>query len=111
MLPDTNLEVIFDRIGDRLQVIRSSRRDKIVTVAKSIGVNHSVISQVENGRYKSLNFVLLNKLATYYKITVDDLVLPNDDIIHAKNNPQSVLIELLLSENRYLKEKIANISK
>ena len=110
MLSDANLEVIFDRIGDRLQVMRNSRRDKIVTVAKSVGVNHSVISQVENGRYKSLNFVLLNKIATYYKITIDDLVLPID-IIHSENYPKSALIELLRSENRYLKEKIANINK
>lgn len=65
--------ILFERIGSKLYMLRHSRKEKIDSVSKGIGVSKSVISQVENGRYRSLTVVLLSRFATYYNTSLADI--------------------------------------
>lgn len=39
---------------------------KLTTIEEAIGVSHTVISRIENGRYPCLNLHTLQKLSDYY---------------------------------------------
>jgi transcriptional regulator with XRE-family HTH domain len=70
-MPLTELLV---RIGQNLHQVRIRRNEKILTVALSIHISQSVISQVENGTYKCVSLTVLEKFADYYKLSIDDIM-------------------------------------
>jgi transcriptional regulator with XRE-family HTH domain len=67
-------ELLID-IGDKFYQLRHLRKEKITAVASSIGISHPVISQIENGNYKSLSIELLFRLANYYNVSVQDILI------------------------------------
>ena len=73
--PDFNYELNSSllHIGKKFAGIRHTRNEKLMTVARAINVSHSVISEIENGRYIGLSMALLIKLASYYQITLNEL--------------------------------------
>ena len=99
-------EVLFESIGNRLYLIRHSRKEKIEAVAKSIGVSHTVISKIENGRYPGVSVALLAKLADYYQIPFEELIdnPQRKNSSGDKENQNTILIELLIAENKKLKQ-------
>ena len=64
----------FSKIGIRLHLLRTYRKEKIATVANAIGVTHSVISKIENGRYASLKVGTLLQLAKHYDTSVEKII-------------------------------------
>jgi transcriptional regulator with XRE-family HTH domain len=70
------MEQILSTIGSNLHKLRHSKEQKLETVAKAIGVKHSVISKIEHGRYECLNLRLLLKLANYFEVPITDLLSP-----------------------------------
>jgi len=101
---DTN--VLLLHLGEKLYKIRHLRKEKITSVASAINISHSVLSQVENGKYKSLSIDLLFKIAAYYNTQIDELLsnTGNNDKIES-----NAIIKLILSENKSLKEKLAEL--
>lgn len=63
-------------VGQKLSDVRKKRNEKIMSVAMSIGVSHSVISKIENGRYPGLSIQLLVVLAQYYNLHLSQ-IFPN----------------------------------
>ncbi len=61
-------------IGSNLNRLRYEKNEKIETVAKAIGVHHSVVSKIENGRYNGLNVKMLQKLAKYYQEDITNIL-------------------------------------
>ncbi len=53
----------------------------MVYVAKSIGVSHSVISKIENGRYPFLSLSILLKLANHYNMSITEILQIKEDSI------------------------------
>lgn len=72
---EKSLAIILEDIGYKLFLERQKRKETLYSVATSIGVTHPIISQIENGRYKSLNIKILHKLTKYYNIQFIDLFL------------------------------------
>ncbi len=68
------LEDLLKDIGKKLYRIRHDRYEKIETVAKGVGVSHSVVSKIENGRYGSLSLKLLSKITDYYGCSVLEVI-------------------------------------
>jgi transcriptional regulator with XRE-family HTH domain len=68
---DHQLNDLLSGIGKEFYTIRHQRDEKLTSVAKAIGVSHSVISQVENGRYHCLNLELVSRLANYYNVALE----------------------------------------
>jgi transcriptional regulator with XRE-family HTH domain len=75
-MPENNISGLLTYIGSRLYETRRMKNEKIANVARSVHKSSSVISQVENGRYKSLNLQLLTQIANYYGIDIADLLAP-----------------------------------
>jgi transcriptional regulator with XRE-family HTH domain len=77
MLPSNpSLNQLFEDIGSRLYQTRHARNEKLTTVARSVGVSHTVVSQIENGRYKSLSLQLLYRIIDYYDLPLTAVLLP-----------------------------------
>lgn len=74
MQPDENVNVLLKQIGDILYQARHARKEKITSVAKNIGVSHTVISKIENGKYPALSLQLLHRLVKYYKLDKEIVV-------------------------------------
>lgn len=60
-------------VGQKLSDVRKKRNEKIMSVAMSIGVSHSVISKIENGRYPGLSMQMLVQIASYYNIPLAEV--------------------------------------
>ena len=59
--------------GKKLYDFRRARNEKMVTVAKNIGISQATLSKIENGKYAALNFTLLSRLVYYYNSTLTEL--------------------------------------
>jgi transcriptional regulator with XRE-family HTH domain len=70
------LTELLARIGQNLHQVRIRRNEKILTVALSIHISQSVISQIEHGTYTCLSLTVLEKFADYYKISIDEIMQP-----------------------------------
>lgn len=68
------LEKFLERIGYKLYVARHNKREKITAAANNIGISHPTLSQIENGKYKSLTIRLVFKLAFYYDLDLDEFL-------------------------------------
>ncbi|MES2704752.1 MAG: helix-turn-helix transcriptional regulator [Bacteroidota bacterium] len=82
----TSLVHLFQQIGSKLYSIRHSRNEKLTSVASSIGFSHTVISQIENGRYKGLSIKTLHQLASYYKVPLEEILASTDNDCSSPSN-------------------------
>jgi transcriptional regulator with XRE-family HTH domain len=67
-------------IGKRLRKIRVSREIKLDTVVAMTGFSETVISKIENGKYKSLKVTLLHILTEFYEIEMSQVIPSKMDI-------------------------------
>jgi DNA-binding Xre family transcriptional regulator len=74
MIKDINVEEQLIKIGHNLHTIRNYKKEKLEGVAKSIGITHSVLSKIENGRYDGLTVTLLIKLCNHYQVTLQQVL-------------------------------------
>jgi transcriptional regulator with XRE-family HTH domain len=65
MISNSSNDFLYD-LGRKLYKIRHDRDEKLETVAKGVGVSHSVVSKIENGRYSCLSLKLLLRMSDYY---------------------------------------------
>jgi DNA-binding XRE family transcriptional regulator len=63
----------FLAIGKNIAQARYNRSEKIETVAKSVGLSASVISQIENGRYLPLKMKTLMSLCEYLEVPMEEI--------------------------------------
>lgn len=68
-------------IGKRLRKVRLSREIKLDTVVAMTGCSETVISKVENGKYKSLKVTLLHVLTEFYGIEMTQVIPSKMDIV------------------------------
>ncbi len=68
-------------IGKRLRKVRLSREMKLDTVVAMTGCSETVISKVENGKYKSLKITLLHVLTEFYGIEMTQVIPSKTDIV------------------------------
>ena len=68
-------------IGKRLRKIRVAQDMKLDTVVAMIGFSETVISKVENGKYKSLKITLLHILAEFYGIDMIHIIPSKTDML------------------------------
>jgi len=64
------LKGFLEQIGEKLRNTRHLRSEKLATVAEGTGLSHTVLSQVENGRYLCLSFDLLFRILNYYQLDI-----------------------------------------
>jgi len=62
-------------VGKKIADARHMRGEKCVTVAKAIGLSHTVISQIENGRYNCVKYTTLLALFRYLEIPMTSPIL------------------------------------
>lgn len=74
MVTNSSLDNLLERIGEMIYTLRQQKGEKLDSVSQSIGISHTVLSQVEHGRYKPLSFKLLEKIAAYYNKSVVDII-------------------------------------
>ncbi|MBS1585720.1 MAG: helix-turn-helix transcriptional regulator [Bacteroidetes bacterium] len=55
MNTQNSLMPLLTKIGNKLYSLRHERKDKLVNVAKGVGLTHPVISQIERGLYLCLS--------------------------------------------------------
>ncbi len=75
----SSLQTVLADIGNNLYIIRHSRKEKLTAVSVSIGISHPVLSQIENGKYEGLSIKLIVKLAQYYNVPAERILLGNID--------------------------------
>ena len=99
---------ISERIAQKLSVIRFDRKEALKSVAKSVGVSHSVISQIEAAGYEGLGLRLLSKIADYYEVTLDEILAPPET--NTKDHLYD-LIDNLSLEIKLLKERLRDFEE
>ncbi|HEY9177564.1 MAG TPA: helix-turn-helix domain-containing protein [Flavipsychrobacter sp.] len=93
-----SLEQLLSQLGSELYYQRHTTKQKLISVSKSVGVSHAVISRIENGRYEPLTLSLLKRLTDYYQIPLS-LLFVSDNSDNA-----GVLLEHMRSEVDFLRE-------
>lgn len=66
------LDNVLIKVGEYLRKKRLETDQKILSVSLSVGISHSVISKIENGKYKGLSLKLLLKLIRHYDTPFED---------------------------------------
>lgn len=66
-------------VGQKLKELRVKHRQSLQEVADAIGASKTHIWDLETGRSKNPSLELLTKIATYYRVSVADLVGENPD--------------------------------
>ncbi len=59
------------KLGIRLMILRGDRPRR--KVAEEMGVHINTLERYENGKSRSLKFHTLERIAEYYKVSVEDL--------------------------------------
>lgn len=118
---------LLKTIGENLHTIRNARKETLQSVALDIGVSHSVISKIENGRYKSLQISVLVALCNHYNVTLQQILsLEVANIFqltqHNKEGNQKLIgqeiatgydlyIKQIDSENKFLRAQLERLTK
>ena len=80
------LSAYHKQVGKKLRYIRRVRKEKMVSVAKSIGLSEGTISRIERGKYPKLHTRQIMMFADYYNISIDDLISAKE-IEYTDNRP------------------------
>ena len=84
-------------LGEKIRALRSKLNVNQTVVADNIGVVVSTYSQYENNIQKP-NYVILNKLAKYYGVSLDFLINQEDNVNDDNNlDTDYLLFESLLN--------------
>jgi transcriptional regulator with XRE-family HTH domain len=75
MTNNSEIKTFLQHIGDKLRLARHLKDEKLMTVAHSTGISHTVLSQVENGRYYCLSLSMLMRILSYYHLEYKDICL------------------------------------
>ena len=78
---------LLHQIGRKLYATRRIKDEKLDSVASSTGISKTVISDIENGKYTSLNFDAALKLANYHGVHLKDLLGEAIGDDHGTNAP------------------------
>jgi len=65
-------------IGSRLKEVRDSKSMTLRQVEESTGISNAYLSQLENDKIKSPSANVLYKLASLYKVSLNDLLSETD---------------------------------
>ena len=68
------MSILFDKI----QALCDSHGITITEMCRQCNINRSMLSDLKFGRVKSLNAITLQKIATFFNVTVE-YFLPNDN--------------------------------
>lgn len=77
-MKDQLLNDVLKTIGQNVYTLRHKENEKLTTVAKSVGVTHSVISKIENSNYESLNLKLLVQIANHFNVPLNTILSQNN---------------------------------
>jgi transcriptional regulator with XRE-family HTH domain len=77
-MKDQLLNDVLTTIGQNVYTLRQKENEKLTTVAKSVGVTHSVISKIENSNYESLNLKLLVQIANHFNVPLNTILSQNN---------------------------------
>jgi transcriptional regulator with XRE-family HTH domain len=77
-MKDQLLNDVLTTIGHNVYTLRQKENEKLTTVAKSVGVTHSVISKIENSNYESLNLKLLVQIANHFNVPLNTILSQNN---------------------------------
>lgn len=77
-MKDQLLNDVLTTIGQNVYTLRQKENEKLTTVAKSVGVTHSVISKIENSSYESLNLKLLVQIANHFNVPLNTILSQNN---------------------------------
>lgn len=87
---EINEDDVLQKVGQALFMLRSEKRITLESVSDSIGVSHSVVSKIENGRYPNVSLALLIKFANHYKTSLTNIIpLENIQIFHFSQHDNS----------------------
>jgi len=108
---------------ERIDKLCKDNGTNITQMCKEAGVQRSALSEYKSGRHKTISFSNLQKIADYFKMTVDELVngettetkkdeITFDDFTYAMYNESRELLpeekEMLLDMAKLMKEKRKN---
>ncbi len=83
---DTNIDAVIDGLGARLRALRRTRAMTLADLAEATGTSQATLSRLESGERRP-SLELLLRLASTYRVTVDELVdapATGDPRIHAR---------------------------
>ena len=107
-MPESNYCIdVLTRIGQKLHQLRIEKNEKMENVATALKISKGKLSLIENGRYESLNIKTITKLAGYFEKDLDEIFL--DSRNKTEKERDQLLIDLLIKENKLLKELSADI--
>ena len=93
----------FDmRLSQNLKRLLSDHKITVSRLAKKIGINHTTLHNYCNGVVPR-NIESLYKLASFFNISVDDLISGRDDIykkIHIPNSQYEIVIREIKKEDK-----------
>jgi len=69
----TDLQVFLANIGRKLAIRRHQLALKQANITNATNISGRILSQIENGRYASLNIKTLLKLCDYLEINFNEL--------------------------------------
>ena len=82
-------------LGNYLKEVRRKRQFTLRDVEEKTAISNAYLSQLENGKIISPSPIILNKLATHYKVSYEKLldltgypVPPKPDIVDNKTEPK-----------------------
>src|SRR5687767_15082640 len=64
----------MSRLAGTLRLLRAEKKLSIRELAEQVGVSHSDVYRLENGTTGNPSIFLINKVATFYGLTVDELM-------------------------------------
>jgi len=78
-----------NRIWTNLRVLRKYNNKALKEVSEELGIDSSYLSRLERGENKNVSFEKIYNLASYYDVTIEQLVnedLNNKDLNHYDKN-------------------------
>ena len=70
---------MIEELGDKLKKLRKRKGESLREAAGNIGMNHSYLHSLEKGESKNPTKDTLNKLANYYNVSENYLLLDKND--------------------------------
>ena len=61
--------------GKKIKQLRKDKKMSLLDLSAESGVNMELLSKIENGRRAGTSLNTANKLATFFNLTIDELII------------------------------------
>lgn len=61
-------------LGELIKKFRKSKKMSVYDVAKFVGISHSYLTQIENGKRKNPDIEILSKISVFLNLPVEEII-------------------------------------